>query len=200
MSITIKVRDRKYTAESMQEFLDVAKRRLMKLRDVDFSEADLADLDFQALDLSFANFTEANLKNADLHRADVYAADFTDADLRGAWLPPDALGNPTFLKAATEGTRFYAGGGLIVLKGPYPVLQVDPLGSAYRSLIAFYAEQGIYVSTGCFFGTLKAFKAAVKETHGKSPIGDEYRAVIRLIEAHGRRLNELLGAAATELE
>lgn len=27
-----------------------------------------------------------------------------------------------------------------------------------------------------------------KETHGKSPIGDEYRAVIRLIEAHGRRM------------
>ncbi len=40
------------------------------------------------------------------------------------------------------------------------------------------------VKTGCFYGTLDEFSAAVDKTHGPGVHGIEYMAAIAMIDAH----------------
>ena len=70
------------------------------------------------------------------------------------------------------------------LVGERPVLIAGPLGSEARYLTAYLTDGGVMVRTGCFFDTLNQFAVRVEEVHGDKPHGQEYRAVIKLIEAH----------------
>ena len=59
---------------------------------------------------------------------------------------------------------------------------VGPVGSENGTLTAMLADDGvIYVTRGCFEGTLKDFREAVEYTHGHpdSQFGKEYRAIIK---------------------
>jgi carbonic anhydrase/acetyltransferase-like protein (isoleucine patch superfamily) len=55
------------------------------------------------------------------------------------------------------------------------------VGSESGTLTAFATERGIYCTRGCFEGTLDAFAAAVRETHGESQIAQEYALLIEFI-------------------
>ena len=79
-----------------------------------------------------------------------------------------------------------ANGRKLTLVGKRPFLSIGPLGSRCANLLVFLTDAGVYVRAGCFWDTLEAFKAAVEATHGTNKHGEEYRAVIALIEAHAR--------------
>jgi len=45
-------------------------------------------------------------------------------------------------------------------------------------------DHGVYVRTGCFFGSLDEFIEAVDKKHGGGINGKEYRAAIEMIRTH----------------
>lgn len=75
-------------------------------------------------------------------------------------------------------------------------LTMGPVGSESGTMTAFLADNGvIYVTRGCFEGTLEEFREAVEETHKheNSQFYREYLAIIEVIKArfptgreHGR--------------
>ena len=59
---------------------------------------------------------------------------------------------------------------------------VDRIGSKRRKTYFFKAEEGFYVRAGCFFGTLDAFRARVREVYVCSPYKYEYLLAAKLAE------------------
>ena len=145
------------------------------LRDADLSDADLsgahlggANLD--GANLGGANLGGANLGGANLGGANLGGANLRDADLSGAYL------RDADLRGADLGYN--------KLIGASPILMIGPIGSRSDYLTAYITDNGVMVRTGCFFGSLDKFRAAVAETHGDSNHGREYAAAISLIETH----------------
>ena len=103
-----------------------------------------------------ANLYGADLRGADLRGANLYGADLRGADLDGA-------------------------GKLI---GDRPIIQISPIGSRSDFLTAYITDNGIFLKTGCFFGTVENFKSAIKNTHGDNIHAEEYTAALTLIETH----------------
>ena len=56
------------------------------------------------------------------------------------------------------------------------------VGSEGGTLTVCKAKRGLFVSRGCFSGTLPQFKKAVKAKHGDSKIGRHYATLIQSIE------------------
>lgn len=56
------------------------------------------------------------------------------------------------------------------------------VGFEYGTLTVCKAKKGLFVSRGCFAGTLDEFKAAVNEKHGTNKYGRHYQALIDAIE------------------
>ena len=113
----------------------------------------------------------ANLYGADLYGADLYGADLRGANLRGA----DLRG------ANLRGANLDGAGKLI---GDRPIIQISPIGSRSDFLTAYITDNGIFLKTGCFFGTVENFKSAIKNTHGDNIHAEEYTAALTLIETH----------------
>jgi uncharacterized protein YjbI with pentapeptide repeats len=143
------------------------------LRGADLREANLRGADLYGADLYGANLRGANLRGADLREANLRGADLYGADLRGA----DLRG------ADLRGAYLYGAGKLI---GDRPIIQISPIGSRGDFLTAYLTDNGIFLKTGCFFGTVEKFKSAIKETHGENKHAEEYLAAIALIETHAR--------------
>lgn len=93
-------------------------------------------------------------------------ADLSGADLRGANL---------------DGANLYGAGKLI---GDRPIIQISPIGSRSDYLTAYITDNGIFLKTGCFFGTIENFKTALQNTHGNNTHAEEYTAALTLIETH----------------
>jgi len=68
--------------------------------------------------------------------------------------------------------------------GPRPFFYFGLLGSNERELIAFRTDKGVRIQTGCFFGTVDEFKAAVIKKHGENEHGQEYMAALAMVELH----------------
>ena len=113
----------------------------------------------------------AYLQGADLQGASLQGADFQGADLQGA-----------NLRGASVRDVSVKGAGKLI--GDRPIVQIGPLGSRGAYLMAFLTDSGIRIRTGCFFGTLEKFEAAVEEEHGGNIHGVEYRAALTLIRVH----------------
>ena len=65
---------------------------------------------------------------------------------------------------------------------------ISKIGSENGTLTAFLdKDQNLCVTRGCFCGTLKEFKKAVKEKHENTALGLEYKAAIKLIELRAKR-------------
>ena len=56
------------------------------------------------------------------------------------------------------------------------------VGSECGTLTVSKAEKGLFVSRGCFSGSLDEFKAAVNEKHGTNKYGRHYQTLINAIE------------------
>ena len=131
------------------------------------AKADLSGSALRGAALSCSALSGADLSGADLRGADLRGADLRRADLSGAILADVNLKK-------------------ITLVGKRPVLQLGPLGSRADCLLVFLTDNGIYLRTGCFFGDLKEFSAAVEETHGTNEHAAEYKAAIALIKTHAK--------------
>jgi len=69
------------------------------------------------------------------------------------------------------------------VSGNASVLWVSNVGSENGTLTAAKTATGIFVSRGCFSGSLAEFEAAVAGTHAGSPIEIEYNTLISFIKA-----------------
>ncbi len=120
---------------------------------------------------------DANLRGAYLDGAKLGGAYLDGADLRGAHLGGAHLGGANLGGAKLIGER--------------PVLQIGLVGSRCDFFTAYLTDQGVKVSTGCFFGAVAAFKERLKKEHGDNRHAREYTAALALIAVHA----ELWGSA-----
>ena len=122
------------------------------LRSADLCGTALCSADLSGADLSGADLIGADLIGADLYESDLGRADLRRADLRGAIL--------------------------IKARG---ILHIGPIGSRDDDLYAVWWPDAPRVKTGCFWGTLDEFAAAVEKMHGSNTHGLAYRAAIEMI-------------------
>jgi len=115
----------------------------------------------------------ANLCGADLYRADLSGANLSGADLSRANLYGADLSGANLYGADQKKT---------ILVGECPVFQITPIGSRQSTLVAFNTDSGLLIKTGCFFGTIDEFAAAVKNSHSGSKFEREYLSAIELIK------------------
>ena len=121
------------------------------------SSADLSSANLSSADLSSADLSYANLSSADLSYANL-----SYANLRSAKLKP------------IDDKE-------VVIKD---FMSVCGLGSQNRQTLIFNTNIGIVLKCGCFYGTEKAFKKQVKETHKGTNYEKEYLEMLKL--AHVR--------------
>jgi hypothetical protein len=137
--------------------------------------------------LDGVNLRGANLGGANLHGANLRGANLRGANLRGANLGANLRG-ANLHGANLDGANLHGAnlGGAGKLIGDRPIIQISPIGSRGDFLTAYITDNGIFLKTGCFFGTVEKFKSAIKETHGEKKHAEEYLAAIALIETHAR--------------
>ena len=119
-------------------------------------------------DLGGANLDGANLRGAYLRGANLGGVNLYGAYLRGAYLGGADL----------DGANLDGAGKLI---GDRPIIQISPIGSRSDYLTAYITDNGIFLKTGCFFGTIENFKTALQNTHGNNTHAEEYTAALTLI-------------------
>ena len=112
------------------------------------------------------NSVAVTLKAAVKARADLCLADLCLADLSGANLREADLGEA----------------GKLVGKRPY--FSVGPIGSREDVLQSFLTEKGIFLMTGCFFGSIEEFKEKLEKEHGDNVHFREYSTVLPIVLAH----------------
>ena len=150
------------TAQKLQcrVALELAVRNGANLAGANLAGANLAGAYLIGANLAGAYLIGADLIGADLTHADLTHADLTRADLTGAII---------------KGNK---------LISERPMLHIGGIGSRNSYLVAFITDNGVFVKTGCFFGTLDEFAAAVSKEHGDNSHGKEYAAAIQMIKTH----------------
>jgi uncharacterized protein YjbI with pentapeptide repeats len=130
--------------------------------------------DLRGADLSGADLSRANLRGADLYGADLSGADLSRANLSGAYLSGADLSGADLSRANLSGAY---------LSGAKGILIIGPGGSRKDMLYAVIHETCVMVKTGCFWGMLEDFAAAVEKTHGDNEHGRYYRSAIEMVKA-----------------
>ena len=69
-------------------------------------------------------------------------------------------------------------------------MSVCGLGSCNRQTLIFDTNIGIVLQCGCFYGTEKAFKKQVKETHKGTNYEQEYLKMLELAHVRFSRANK----------
>ncbi|NMG64346.1 pentapeptide repeat-containing protein [Azoarcus indigens] len=151
------------------------------LRGANLGGANLGDADLGGAYLRGANLGGANLGDANLGDADLGGANLCGANLCGANLCGANLGD-AYLRGANLGGAQVDDGSL--LSGSRPIIQIGPIGSESRYLIAYITASGLRLRAGCFFGDRSAFEAKLAERHGDNEHAREYRAALAFIDAH----------------
>src|SRR5574341_1549954 len=136
------------------------------LREANLREADLLGANLREADLREADLREANLRGANLS-----GANLREANLRGANLSVANLRGATLSGATLSGAD---------LRGARAILLVAPIGSRRDCLIINVIKTELMFKTGCFYGTEKEFRAAIKRAHGNNAQSKIYAHAIRL--------------------
>ena len=147
-----------------------ANLRYANLSDADLSDANLSDADLRSADLSDANLSDADLRSANLRSANLRSANLSYANLSYANLS-DAKLKPIDDKE-------------VIIKD---FMSVCGLGSCNRQTLIFNTNIGIVLQCGCFYGTEKAFKKQVKETHKGTNYEKEYLEMLKLAHIRFQR-------------
>ena len=150
--------------------LSYADLRCANLSSADLSYADLSCADLRCADLRSANLSCANLRYANLSSANLSYADLSCANLRSANLSCAKL-KPIDDKE-------------VIIKD---FMSVCGLGSCNRQTLIFNTNIGIVLQCGCFYGTEKAFKKQVKETHKGTNYEKEYLEMLKLAHIRFQR-------------
>jgi uncharacterized protein YjbI with pentapeptide repeats len=136
--------------------------------------------------LSYANLSDANLSGANLSGANLSYAVLSGAYLSGANLSGAYLSG-AYLSGANLSGAYLSGATVKGLKliGNRPYMQIGPIGSRCATLMLWLTDAGPHASTGCFFGSLNEFAAAVADEHKEgSHAHIEYMAAIVLMRCH----------------
>ena len=157
------------------------------LRGAYLGGANLRGADLRGAYLGGANLYGANLRGAylggaNLRGANLYDADLRGADLRGAYLGGANLGGAYLGGANLRGAYLRKEIKIKAIQRPF--FQVGPIGQDDRILMAFSTEKGIYLKTGCFFGTVDEFLKNLQEKHGNNDHAHEYKSALVLIAKH----------------
>lgn len=97
-----------------------------------------------------------------------------------AWVSGNAL---VYGNARVYGNAQVSGDADIKTTGD--ICSMSGFGSEYRTTTAFRTKNGdVHVTCGCFYGNLDDFYNRVKETHGDTLYGREYKKMIELIKIH----------------
>ena len=122
-------------------------------------------------DLRGANLRGADLRGAYLSSADLSSADLGSAYLRGAYLSSADLSSADLCGANLDDTK---------IKGTNAIIQIGPIGSRADMMLVFNTDDGLRVSTGCFYGSADDFLVRVMETHGTNQHATNYRNALEL--------------------
>ena len=141
----------------------------------------LDDANLAGAYLARAYLARANLGRANLDGANLAGANLASANLAGAHLDDANLAGAYLAGAYLDGARL---DGAETLTGSRPLLQVGPIGSASRWLVAYVTTAGLRLRAGCFFGTREEFVANLAITHGGNAHAQEYHAALALIDVH----------------
>ena len=163
--------------------LDGAYLRGAYLRGAYLRGANLGGAYLRVAYLRGANLGGANLGGANLDGANLDGAYLGGANLGGANLDGANLGG-AYLDGANLGGANLGGAGQLI--GQRPIIQISPIGSRSDYLTAYITDNGIFLKTGCFFGTIENFKTALQNTHGNNTHAEEYTAALTLIETHAK--------------
>ena len=154
--------------------------------------ANLRWANLRGASLSGAQLGWANLDGASLRRAQLGGANLRGAQLDGAYLDGAQLDGAN-LRGASLGGAHLDGANLDgaqlddkKLIGKRPILMIGPIGSRADYFTAYMTDAGVYLRTGCFFGSVDKFRAALKGEHGDNEHAHEYAAALELIACHAR--------------
>ena len=134
------------------------------------SDANLSDANLSYANLRYADLSDANLSYANLSYANLRYANLRDANLRYA--------NLSYAKLKPIDDKE------VIIKD---FMSVCGLGSCNRQTLIFNTNIGIVLQCGCFYGTEKAFKKQVKETHKGTNYEKEYLEMLKLAHIRFQR-------------
>ena len=118
----------------------------------------------------------ANLGGAYLGGANLRGANLGGANLRGAYLGDANLGDANLRDANLRGA--YLGENLGKLESAQDILIVGAIGSRDGYTTIYHTDKGVFVTCGCFRGTLDEFAKKVEQTHGDNKHARDYKALI----------------------
>ena len=151
----------------------------------DLRYADLRSADLRSADLSYANLSYANLRSANLSDADLSSADLSSANLSYADLSYANLSSANLSDADLSYAKLKPIDDKEVIIKDF--MSVCGLGSCNRQTLIFDTNIGIVLQCGCFYGTEKAFKKQVKETHKGTNYEKEYLEMLKLAHIRFQR-------------
>ena len=115
--------------------------------------------------LLFEHEAEDNTMKKTLEEAVKSGANLDGANLRGANLGGANLG-----------------GEWGKLESVSDVLMVGPIGSRNGYTTIYHTDKGVFVSCGCFRGTLDEFAKKVEKTHGDNNHARDYKALVEFVK------------------
>ena len=157
------------------------------------SDGNTVRLTLEAAVSADANLDGANLDGANLARAYLDGANLARANLAGAYLDGAYLAGANLNGAKLAGAKL---AGAEKLVSERPILQIGPIGSRCSDFVAYLTDQGLRLSTGCFFGSRENFVERLTKDHAGTKHETEYRAALAMIDAHAAAWMPV--AAATE--
>ena len=84
----------------------------------------------------------------------------------------EAVKNDAYLGGANLGGEWGK------LESVSDVLMVGPIGSRNGYTTIYHTDKGVFVTCGCFRGTLDEFAKKVEETHGDNNHARDYKALV----------------------
>ena len=177
---------------AMRTALEAATKGGANLRGANLRGANLRGANLGGANLGGANLGGANLGGAYLDGANLGCANLGGAYLGGANLDGANLDGANLGDANLDGANLrgaYLDGAYLdgkKLVGERPILMIGPIGSRSDYFTAYMTDAGVYLRTGCFFGSVDTFRAALKNEHGDSVHAHEYAAALELIACHAR--------------
>ena len=68
------------------------------------------------------------------------------------------------------------------LESASDVLIVGPIGSRNGYTTIYHTDKGVFVTCGCFGGTLDEFAKVVEKTHGNNNHARDYKALVEFVK------------------
>jgi len=177
--------------------LDGANLEGVNLRGANLCGANLGGVYLGVANLDGANLRRANLDGANLEGVNLRGANLEGANLRGAYLDGAYLDGANLDGVELDGAKMEVAdlrraklrGAKLdgkKLVGTRPIMTMGPIGSRADYFLAYLTDAGVYLQTGCFFGSVDKFRAALKDEHGDNEHAQEYAAALALIECHAQ--------------